>query len=160
MTLILNYEHGIMRLQSGKASGSITSIQKEEILNWRPYFALKSADLGFSLFADTLSASFLNPFMRVSYLEDFFPTLGSQWSLWGPQKSKNKLTADLWIKLFQKKLCGYRIADCVKRQSSDFLLGCVKGFKFNNNITKQALNVLRNCHNSIKKWFMKMIMTW
>ena len=32
------------------------------------YFALKSADLEFSLFADTLPASFLNPFMRVSYL--------------------------------------------------------------------------------------------
>ena len=33
------------------------------------YFALKSADLEFYLFADTLPASSLNPFMRVSYLK-------------------------------------------------------------------------------------------
>ena len=33
------------------------------------YFVLKSEDLEFSYFADTLAASFLNPFLRFSYLK-------------------------------------------------------------------------------------------
>ena len=55
-----------MKLQT---SGSLISIQEKEILNWTPVYCTKSADLEFFFFADNLAASFLNLFMRVSYLK-------------------------------------------------------------------------------------------
>ena len=54
-----------MRLQTGRASGSLISIQEKEILNWTPVFAPKSEVLDFFPFDDNLAASFLNPLDNV-----------------------------------------------------------------------------------------------
>ena len=43
---------------------------------------------------------------------------------WGPQKSKNKLTAALWTQLFQKKDPVYHVTFTKKRKTEETIINC------------------------------------
>ena len=79
------------------------------------YIELKSPDLNFFLFADHLPATLLNQLKSISDLkENSAHSWGHIESLWGHNKSQNKLTAALFLEHDDVKHTVelYRFANC------------------------------------------------